>query len=80
MNMRCLFIFSGVLLGACSNIHLVQPSAEAVGNVMVDTMYRQQSQQQCANGADPYAKLLCQKQAQQQMQQYRKEQQKTVGE
>lgn len=80
MNMRCLFIFSGVLLGACSNIHLVQPSAEAVGNVMVDTMYRQQSQQQCASGADPYARLQCQKQAQQQMQQYRKEQQKTVGE
>ena len=44
------------------------------------TRCTEQSQQQCANGADPYAKLLCQKQAQQQMQQYRKEQQKTVGE
>ena len=69
-----------VFLTACSSIRLIPPAAQDVGHVMVDTMYHQQSQQQCASGGDAYARLQCQRQAQQQMQQFRKAQQKAVSE
>ena len=64
------------LLTACDHIRLAEPQAQGMGQAIVDTMYQQQSQQQCAMGSDAYTRLQCQRQSQQQMQQYRNEQPK----
>lgn len=72
-------LFAGTgLLCACGNIRLQSP--EELGKEVVNTVYRRQSQQQCASGGDPYAQLACERQARQQMQQYRKDQPKTANE
>lgn len=73
-----LILTSSVLLSACSNIRL--QSVEGLGTDVVNTVHQRQSQQQCAIGGDPYAQLRCERQARQQMQQYRKDQQKTTNE
>lgn len=78
INKRVLIIAATSMLSACSNVRLQSP--EELGKGVIDMVHRQQSQQQCASGGDPYARLRCERQAQQQMQQHLKDQQKNTNE
>ena len=78
MHTLPLILVATVMVSACGNVRL--QSLEELGKEVVNTVHRRQSQQQCASGGDPYAQLACERQARQQIQQYRKDQQKTANE
>lgn len=78
MRTFALTLSTSLLLSACINLRLQTP--EELGREVVNSVHRQQSRQQCASGSDPYSQLRCERQAQQQMQEYRKDQQKSDDE
>ena len=63
-----LFLLTSILVSACVNVRLQSP--EELGQVLVDSAQRQQSNLLCAQQNDPAMRMRCEQQARKELQKY----------